>query len=796
MIMLAIASLLVKSTLVLAAAAAATLLMRRRSAAARHVAWGVALTSTLVLPLLSAIEPAWRVRLPALPTRPDALAQAMAPASSNVSTAAVSAEPMTASIAAAFGSRVPASGPAGKATTVDLQPVARHSFAAIVRRYSLAKLAQLAVLAWIVGAALLVARMLLGMLAMARIARRSTLVGDDPRLRDALADVLRRCAVHDVKLRLSPAIDLPATWGFARRIVLLPTEAAEWTSDRWAVVLEHELAHVERRDVWMHLVACLARAVHWINPLAWYAERELRLESEQACDDAVLAGGVRATVYAEQLLDIARPFGARPAARLAPGFAARHIERRLSALLDARVPRRARSRIDAALIPVGVAVLALPLAAMRPAGAGERQPTAHAMSRAAEAFLSQRVSRGMGPGSVHTVRDAAVAEARASGPRASDASTIAVQQPEACVPDDEASSDMSSDKDGVRHWEVHWTGRDCAVDLRAEGKIDFSDNLDDVRAITPGGWLDVSVRRGDHLRRLVVRPRDDGSLDRRLTMDGAPQPWDEAARQWLGGLLRDVDRRTAFAVDTRLPRLLAQGGPNAVLDEVGRMTGDYARGVYLQRLMMAAPLDRAQVRRVIGVAGSEMKSDYEIAQVLTTVANRYGLPDAETRKAFLDAVNVIHSDYEHNRTLHALLDRSQPSEAEAGAILASASTLRSDYELSRTLVDLVSRRLVTPPLFDTYLADAARLQSDYERSRSLRALAGGGRLSDAQVAKVIAAAAGIQSDYEKANVLTTVAGEYDLEGDLRSAYERAARSIQSDYERGRTLDAERKAKAS
>lgn len=365
--------------------------------------------------------------------------------------------------------------------------------------------------------------------------------------------------------------------------------------------------------------------------------------------------------------------------------------------------------------------------------------------------------------------------------------------PQSCIPNGGSSSNMSTENGGLRRWEVHWTGRDCTVDLRAQGRIDFADDFSDVRAITPDGSFDLAIREGDASTRLYVKSNSNGSLSRQFSVNGQSRTWDDAARQWFGTFVIALDRQTAFAVDVRLPRLLAQGGPNAVLDEVDRMTGDYARSTYLMKLIQVTPLDHPQVRRVIALAGSKVRSDYEIAQILVAAATTYGLPDAGVRSDFLRAVAAIKSDYEHNRALHALLDRSQPTEAEAGAILSSVSTIGSDYELSRTLVDLADRKLVTPPLFDQYLDDAARIKSDYERSRSLQALLSSEptRLSSAQIGTLLSAAATIKSDYEKANVLVKVAttDSSQLTGDLRNRYERAADTIRSDYDRGRALAA-------
>jgi beta-lactamase regulating signal transducer with metallopeptidase domain len=86
-------------------------------------------------------------------------------------------------------------------------------------------------------------------------------------------------------------------------------------------VLGHELAHIRRSDWLVQLLAEVLRSVYWFNPVVWIACRRLRLESEQACDDAVLEMGVEGGAYATELIDLARAFKSQqmflPAAAIA-----------------------------------------------------------------------------------------------------------------------------------------------------------------------------------------------------------------------------------------------------------------------------------------------------------------------------------------------------------------------------------------------------------------------------------------------------------------------------------------------
>ena len=98
-----------------------------------------------------------------------------------------------------------------------------------------------------------------------------------------------------------------ATWGCLRPALLLPAGAEDWPDQRLRVVLHHELAHVQRNDWMIQIIAELVRAAYWFNPICWMTIRRLVRESEHACDDMALNCGISGNDYAEQLLAVALP---------------------------------------------------------------------------------------------------------------------------------------------------------------------------------------------------------------------------------------------------------------------------------------------------------------------------------------------------------------------------------------------------------------------------------------------------------------------------------------------------------
>lgn len=109
-----------------------------------------------------------------------------------------------------------------------------------------------------------------------------------------------------VRLATSPDINSPLVVGVTNPTIVLPMDAVGWPPAQREQVLGHELCHVRRSDSLFLLLARLAVALHWINPLVWMMARRLRMADERTADDAVLRAGNDPGQYASLLATFAR----------------------------------------------------------------------------------------------------------------------------------------------------------------------------------------------------------------------------------------------------------------------------------------------------------------------------------------------------------------------------------------------------------------------------------------------------------------------------------------------------------
>jgi beta-lactamase regulating signal transducer with metallopeptidase domain/HEAT repeat protein len=345
---LAMVILLVKATIILIAALGITVMMQKASAGARHLVWLGALGTLLVVPALTAWAP---LRLEILPP----LAATLDPA--------VVTPPATAPVPAMAAPRA----------DVDAQPTTTTTPAPAVAPSWMSRLSAMSALSlvftvWIVVATLILLSLAWSALIVRRIVRQARPLTDES-WAGPLYEIADRLGLDDApRLLRSDEAKMPFACGVLRATIVLPAESDGWTLDRRRAVLLHELAHVRRRDLLGHTLGRLACAFYWFHPLVWTAARELRSESERACDDLALSCGTRAADYAEHLLDIVTSIRRDATPSVALAMARRkEFEGRMLAILDPHLRHSSPSRAQSAALIGSLAVIALVVGAAAPA---------------------------------------------------------------------------------------------------------------------------------------------------------------------------------------------------------------------------------------------------------------------------------------------------------------------------------------------------------------------------------------------------------------------------------------------
>jgi beta-lactamase regulating signal transducer with metallopeptidase domain/thiol-disulfide isomerase/thioredoxin/protocatechuate 3,4-dioxygenase beta subunit len=378
--------LFVWATLLLVTAWIIAGLLRRASSAVRYCVWQFALMGLLTLPAVFAV-------LPGIPLGPALTRIESTPASRDARLTNDAAKSAVApSLNLPAGARSPAADrPVDAAhSTVALKRLvvaeARDHEGSLVESLGGGPnglpgpfIAIQATMAWVSWSALLVGIWALGVVVqlawlvrcVGRAGRsvRGAAPIDDLRILRIQADLERQLSLsRPVGLLTSAAACTPMAVGVRRASILLPANCVHWPTEKIRMVLSHELAHVERRDVFWQLIARMAAALYWFHPLTWLALRRMRQERERACDDRVLLAGVPPVDYAAGLAEFAAGLAGRPLPLVGTlGMAEQlPLEDRVRSILDASVARNPASARARGMLLAATTCLVLLLGVLRP----------------------------------------------------------------------------------------------------------------------------------------------------------------------------------------------------------------------------------------------------------------------------------------------------------------------------------------------------------------------------------------------------------------------------------------------
>lgn len=827
-----------RGALLLSAVAGLALLLRGGSAARRHLVWALGMAGLLALPLVQLGAPSWTVEV----TGPGWIAGSGVLDDDGRAAASVPSVPVAqrperiddaASLADVAGVRrapdvqqEPRAG-AGQAGMVDAanvgEPVEQSTSDGVILAGEADEpvggaldWAVVLLGIWAAGALLLVGAVATSHLALRRLERSARSCRGE-----RVARELPRLAVlmgvgRPVRLLEGGDGQMPMSWGLFRPTILLPRGADRWPAARLRSVLLHELAHVRRRDCLIQLVAELACALHWPNPLAWLAVWRLRVEREHACDDRVLEAGAEATVYAEELLSLARGFRVGRRGSLAAVAMARpsNLESRLRAVL-AEGRRRTLSR-RAAVATAGVAVLfTTAVAGLSAVPAEPAVPATPALDRDVSAETPADVAGtprdvaetprdaegASGAGSAETrgdgglegsspVADPPIAARRggpAGTPLAWADSPQTTPRASSCGTEsgDWQSSNHNRNDDRTR---ISWSRPGCEVEILLEGEVEFNDRFDDLARLDRGARLRIEETDGRTERWLEITPGPGGAPSHDYRVDRRAQSFDAEARTWYEGMLLQLFRRTGFMAEERVAAFLDHGGVAAVFQEIELLSTDHAYTSYVEETIRQADLSDDQLGDLLDRAMDRVDSDHYLSEILEAVASHTELND-RLLDSFIAASRALDSDHYRAGVLGTALDRGDLSTAQVRDLLASASVIDSDHYVAEVLEGVAHRYALEADLRDAYLQAVAGIESDHYVTEVLSSLLERSDLDQGEKATVLRAAARMESDHYVTEVLETLVERGLDTGPLRDTYFEVAAGVESDHYRHLALRA-------
>ena len=244
------------------------------------------------------------------------------------------------------------------AMSLNLSPNVSMSNSSTIVERILSKILPVLVGIWLLGVALHLVRLIVGLWRVRQWISNSKPVADS-RLNLTFTSLSQRLNLpRTVRLLLTEKTKVPATAGLFRPAVLVPASLLTGLSTReMELVLAHELAHIKRHDFLVNLLQKTAESLLFYHPAVWWISSQISTERENCCDDLAVkvCGDPVALAKALTALESVRCANSKIVAAAATGGA---LKQRIRRLLSGH-PEPVQSLIPAGLVSLFLAGILL-----------------------------------------------------------------------------------------------------------------------------------------------------------------------------------------------------------------------------------------------------------------------------------------------------------------------------------------------------------------------------------------------------------------------------------------------------
>jgi beta-lactamase regulating signal transducer with metallopeptidase domain len=597
------------------------------------------------------------------------------------------------------------------------------------------------------------------------------------------------------QLLVSSHVAAPLSLGFFHPAILIPQALLDTLSDsELEHVVLHELAHLRRRDDWTNLAQKLIEAILPIQPAVHWIGRRMSIEREMACDDWVIATTGTAKPYAASLTKVAELSQWEHAGILAAGAAGNRSQLfcRVHHMLDRTrnaAPKLVLGPLGAAIAAAGIFVYVAARApemiafAQTPASENIRQelPQTPLAPLAPMAVPAPGVPLALPPlPPIAALPPAALAP---PSPAQAVASPLAPPAPPApgapMAPMSPLAplAPVAAQRGGETHMDMTTRTDGKSFSVKLDGAIEFTDDDHDVKSLSPGGHFRMEEGSWLSGRAYDVRADSEGNLTKTYSVDRSTKPLDSDGRAWLESLLPQVIRETAIGAESRVARFLRQGGPQAVMTEIGLIHSDGSKRIYLEQLFSQATLNPEQLKDAARLIAG-VSSDGDKAQLLLTVDGKYFT--ADLRPYLFDAIAKIHSDGDKRRVLSDIVKKDGGNADTLASVARAARHISSNGDKAEVLIEMAGPYRADGVLNFDYFEAVKSISSDGDHARVLSTLLAAHGDDRDTLAQTLRSAEKISSDGDKARVLKEAVARYSDDEMIRKAFFDAANSISSD----------------
>lgn len=157
--------------------------------------------------------------------------------------------------------------------------------------------------AWSIGVAIGMAQYIVQRIKITRMMKHATFCSKEVEQQFAQRYAAEGRYARRVRVRQSYQIEIPRVTGILHSTVVLPVE--RYSVEERDVIFRHELTHVKHHDILFRNLTMLLCIIHFMNPFAWWLNRQMRKWSEYACDYEICCRDHKLKKYYDVILNMA-----------------------------------------------------------------------------------------------------------------------------------------------------------------------------------------------------------------------------------------------------------------------------------------------------------------------------------------------------------------------------------------------------------------------------------------------------------------------------------------------------------
>ncbi|KXX70998.1 hypothetical protein [Flammeovirga sp. SJP92] len=339
---------------------------------------------------------------------------------------------------------------------------------------------------------------------------------------------------------------------------------------------------------------------------------------------------------------------------------------------------------------------------------------------------------------------------------------------------------------------MEYTNFVSSFKLDYNGKIELSEDEDDIKSISKDGKFIISKSTFGNKRKVSIRPNANGQLEYKFYVGNSEVPYDPDGKKWLSDILPEVIKSSTIAAESRLNKRMKEGGVDKALRYISEISGQSNQVTFYRLLISRKDISADELVKITkdvtrNVSSSSELSDY-FKESFAIYNNKKGL------SAYFNGIKSISSSYEKSDCLTEIIESSDIREGfnenHWEQWLKATQTITSSYEASKTLQEAFNYDASGMPA-RTLEQTIKLISSSYEKANTIEAAfseQNRKKWSEDQNNALLFAAKSISSSYELKNTLEEALESWKYwSEETKNIFFQVASSISSSSEKASLL---------